>query len=90
MIIDGPYLMLISRIRALQLTGPSVSDRARKELRELVHDMLTAAFTAMVSGVRNHAAEFLPGGGFCTANLLFVERDFLETGYTDHSISRLY
>ena len=32
------------------------------ELRELVHEMLSAAFTAMVAGVRNHASEFMPGG----------------------------
>ena len=42
---------------------------ADAELRALVHEMLTAAFTAMAASVRNHAAEFMPGGRCCTANI---------------------
>ena len=34
-----------------------------------MHEMLSAAFTAMAAGVRNHAAEFMPGGRCCTANI---------------------
>ena len=40
--------------------------------------MLTAAFTAMVDGVRNHAAEFMPGAAFCTANLTAELRTRLD------------
>jgi len=32
----------------------------------------------MVAGVRNHAAEFMPGGGFCTANLTAELRQRLD------------
>lgn len=42
---------------------------ADAELQALVHEMLTAAFTAMAAGVRNHASEFLPGGCCCTAKI---------------------
>ena len=48
------------------------------ELKALVHEMLSAAFTAMVAGVRNHASEFMPGGGFCTANLTAELRQRLD------------
>jgi len=42
---------------------------ADAELKALVHQMLTAAFTAMAAGVRNHASEFMPGGCCCSANV---------------------
>ena len=42
---------------------------ADTELQSLVHEMLTAAFAAMATSVRNHAAEFMPGGRCCTANI---------------------
>ena len=42
---------------------------ADAEQKSLVHEMLTAAFTAMAAGVRNHASEFMPGGPCCTANI---------------------
>ena len=51
---------------------------ADAELRALVHEMLSAAFTAMASGVRNHAAEFMPGGTFCTGNLTAEIRKRLD------------
>ena len=48
------------------------------ELRSIVQEMLSAAFTAMAAEVRNHAAEFMPGGAFCTANLTAEIRERLE------------
>ena len=42
---------------------------ADAEQKAEVHAMLTDAFTAMAAEVRNHAAEFMPGGAFCTANI---------------------
>ena len=42
---------------------------ADAELKSLVHEMLSAAFEAMALGVRNHAAEFMPGGRLCSANI---------------------
>jgi hypothetical protein len=38
-------------------------------LRELVLEMLKAAFTAMAESTRNHAAEYLLGGPCCLANI---------------------
>ena len=48
------------------------------ELKALVHEMLTAAFTAMADGVRNHASEFMPGGCCCTANITAELRQRLD------------
>ena len=42
---------------------------ADAELKGLVYEMLSSAFTAMAAGVRNHAAEFMPGGRCCSANI---------------------
>jgi len=42
---------------------------ADAELKALMHEMLSAAFTAMALGVRNHAAEFMPGARLCSANI---------------------
>ena len=42
---------------------------ADDEMRSLVHEMLSAAFTAMAKGVRNHAEAFMPGGACCTTNI---------------------
>ena len=42
---------------------------ADAELKAEVHAMLSDAFTAMAGGVRNHAAEFMPTGAFCTAKI---------------------
>lgn len=42
---------------------------ADAEAQVLVHEMLTAAFTAMADGVRNHAAEFIGDGRFATAKI---------------------
>eukprot|EP00966_Prymnesium_polylepis_P336474 7391591-Prymnesium_polylepis.3 len=51
---------------------------ADAELKAIVHEMLSAAFTAMAAGVRNHAAEFMPGGACCTANITPVLRERLS------------
>ena len=40
--------------------------RAAAKDDPLVARMLTAAFTAMAAGTRNHASEFLPGGRLCS------------------------
>jgi len=48
------------------------------ELKALVHDMLSAAFTAMATSVRNHAAEFMPGGCCCKANVTPALRQRLD------------
>ena len=42
---------------------------ADEEVRTLVHEMLTAAFTKMADGVRNHAAEFIGEGRFVKAKI---------------------
>ena len=42
---------------------------ADAELKTLVHEMVSSAFTAMAAGVRNHAAEFMPGGSLCSTNI---------------------
>ena len=60
----------------LQRTCNAINKDA--ELKALVHEMLSAAFTAMADGIRNHAAEFMPGGGFCTANLTAELRKRLD------------
>ena len=64
--------------RAADLQRVRAAIDADDELKVLVHEMLTAAFTAMVGGVRNHAAEFMSGGGFCTANLTAELRTRLD------------
>ena len=46
--------------------------------QQFVHKMLAAAFTAMADGVRNHTAEFMPGGCCCTANLTAELRERLD------------
>ena len=51
---------------------------ADAELKELVLQMLTAAFTAMAASVRNHAAEFMPGGRCCTANITLELRKAMD------------
>jgi hypothetical protein len=51
---------------------------ADAELKSLVHEMLAAAFTAMAAGVRNHAAEFMPGGSLCSANITPVLRAAMD------------
>mmetsp|Transcript_26648 Transcript_26648/g.86078 ORF Transcript_26648/g.86078 Transcript_26648/m.86078 type:complete len:402 (+) Transcript_26648:268-1473(+) len=51
----------LDRIRGVLATDP--------EVRELVHEMLKAAFTSMAESTRNHAAEYLPGGPCCSANI---------------------
>jgi hypothetical protein len=38
-------------------------------VRELVLEMLKAAFTGMAESTRNHAAEYLPGGPCCLAKI---------------------
>ena len=43
-----------------------------------MHEMLTAAFSAMADGVRNHASEFMPGGCCCTANITLEMRERLS------------
>ena len=51
------------------LTRIRATIAADAELRTVVHELLTAAFTDMAAAVRNHAAEFMPGGRCCTASI---------------------
>ena len=39
------------------------------ELKELVYEILTAAFRLMAPSVRNHTSEWMPGGHFSTENI---------------------
>eukprot|EP00966_Prymnesium_polylepis_P287275 6635326-Prymnesium_polylepis.1 len=48
-----------ARLDMLRIRGVAAGD-------ELVQRLLTAAFTAMAAGTRNHASEWLPGGKLCT------------------------
>ena len=54
---------------AIDLQRVRAAVESDAELKALAHDMLSAAFTAMAASVRNHAAEFMPGGSCCTANI---------------------
>ena len=54
---------------ALDLQRIRAAIAADSELRDLVHEMLVAAFTAMAKGVRNHAAEFVGDGRFVKAKI---------------------
>ena len=54
---------------AIDLQRVRAAIESDAELKALVHDMLSAAFTAMAASVRNHASEFMPGGCCCTANI---------------------
>jgi hypothetical protein len=51
---------------------------ADEELKGEVHEMLSAAFTAMAKSVRNHASEFMPGGVCCAANVTPALRERLS------------
>ena len=51
---------------------------ADAELKAEVHSMLADAFTAMADSVRNHAAEFMPGGSCCSANITPQLRERLD------------
>ena len=54
---------------ALDLQRIRAAIAADEEVRALVHEMLTAAFTKMADGVRNHAAEFIGEGRFAKAKI---------------------
>lgn len=61
------------------------------ELKELVHHMLTAAFTAMAASVSNHAAKFMPGGRCCTANITLELRKAMDgTPLTSLSVETMF
>ena len=48
------------------------------ELKELVWEMLGAAFREMALSVRNHASEWMPGGRFCVENMTAELRTRLD------------
>eukprot|EP00965_Chrysotila_dentata_P053230 1766812-Pleurochrysis_carterae.AAC.1 len=68
-VIDGTLELLVERVREEKLAARArraALDMARiRELAAgdlLVRRLLSAAFMAMAAAMRNHAAEFLPGG----------------------------